>query len=725
MNSYLNSLYELAHLFDIQVAYNDIEHHRRQATVEALIATLQALGAPILKLDDIPSAIRERRQALWQNYTDPVLVTQNGHLAPIKLRLPSSMVDTPVDITVSLEDGDQAYWHFQSKDLPTIEKADVNGMIYVTKRIRIPMKLPLGYHQLIMELNNRLVQACIISAPRNAYSDIDKSNSRYWGVFVPLYALHTKESWGGGNLSDLEAMAVWVSGLGGKVVATLPLLATFFENTCDIGPYSPASRLFWNEAYIDIEKVRGFESCDAARKILISDVFHEELERLKKSPVVDYRMQIDVRRRILEQLSRCCFTGNPSQLEKCRDFVKTKPMTEDYARFRATCEKRHAHWHSWASPQKEGVLCQDDYDEETKRYHVYVQWLANEQLKRISQKAGEKDVKLYFDLPLGVHPDSYDVWRQREAFVLGVSAGAPPDSFFTKGQKWGLTPLSPDGIRKQGYKYYIAYLRHNLQYADILRIDHVMAYHRLYVIPHGFDASHGVYIRYHPSEFYAIVNLESYRNKAIILGEDLGTVPADVRTKMVRHDLYRHYVIQYEMSPTEGMPFSAVPEKVVASINTHDMPTFAGFWQGDDIQQQYELGLLDKDDVKKEHVKRQHLRRIVIRFLKRERFVTESSPGIREILKGILAFLSSSKAQIMLVNLEDLWLEKKPQNVPGTSEKNRNYCRKLFYPFEKLSQLPEVLDILSEVNQRRKGAIWRKNNRRRQLTNTGQKQKLT
>jgi len=704
VNSSIKSLYELAHLYGIQVAYNDVEHHRRQASVETLLATLRSLEAPVVSLDDIPSAISEKRQALWQNYIEPVLVAWDGNMSPINIRLPQRMSDKPFKITITLENGDRACWHCQINDvLPRIKKADVNGTTYVIKLFKIPVKLPLGYHRLTIELNNKLVQSFIISAPRKTYSDPNALNSKCWGAFVPLYALHTRGSWGGGNFSDMETMTTWVSEMGGKVVATLPLLSTFFENTCDVGPYSPASRLFWNEVYIDIKKIAELGSCDAATMILASDTFCNNLDLMRKASHVDYRLQIDVKRRILEQLSRYCFTESPAQREKCLNFVMMNPMVEDYAKFRATCEKRQERWHSWPSPQKDGMLYQEDYNEEIKQYHIYVQWLASEQLKAISKTASEKDVKLYFDLPLGVHPDSYDVWREKDAFLPGVSAGAPPDIFFTRGQQWGLTPLSPEGIRKQGYRYYINCLRNILKYSSILRIDHVMAYHRLYVIPNGFDARNGVYMRYHPSEFYAIASLESHRNKAILLGEDLGTVPAEVRRAMEQHDLYRHYVIQYEISPTEGKPFTVVPEKVVASINTHDMATFAGFWQGGDIKQRFELGLLDSNGAKQERSERQHLRKIIVAFLKQEKLVNSSQPGIRNILKGILNFLNSSPARIVLINVEDLWLEIKPQNIPGTAEEYRNYCKKLYYPFEEFSKSPEVLEILSEVNQRRRG----------------------
>jgi 4-alpha-glucanotransferase len=409
-----------------------------------------------------------------------------------------------------------------------------------------------------------------------------------------------------------------------------------------------------------------------------------------------------LKRRVLEQLSRYCFSGNSTQLESCLNFVNANPVVEDYARFRATYEKRQESWDSWPSTQRDGILNKDDYDEQIKYYHIYVQWLAEEQLRSVSQEANKNKIKLYFDLPLGVNPDSYDVWRERDAFVLGVSAGAPPDAFFTRGQHWGLTPLHPEGIRKQGYKYYRACLRHNLKYADILRIDHIMAFHRLYMIPQGFDANQGVYVRYHAPEFYSLLTLESHRNKTMILGEDLGTVPSEVRKTMSQHSLCRHYVVQYDVSIDSEKPFPAVPVNVVASVNTHDMPTFTAFWQGEDISQRKELGLLDDTGFKAEVERRCLMRKAVTAFLKKERFIVDSKLSTNEILRGILAFLSSSQARIMLVNIEDLWLEARPQNVPGTLGENLNYCRKLHYAFEELSCLPAVMNLLGEVNQRRR-----------------------
>jgi 4-alpha-glucanotransferase len=697
-----SSLHELARLYGVQIAYYDVEQRRKQASVESLLAILKALGASAQKIQDVPSAIRERRQELWQQLLEPVAIAWNGKLLPVKMRLPSTLADASITVHITLETGEKVCWQCQGRDLLARETTEVNGIKYVVKYLEVPLKLPLGYHEMTLEVSRRLITVHIISAPRKAYACDEGSKGRYWGVFVPLYALRTKTNWGGGDFFALETMVRWVKKIGGNVVATLPLLAIFFENTGDLSPYSPASRLFWNEVYIDVNRVAELGKCSSAQATLSQPAFYDTITKLRESPLFDYRLNMDLKRQVLEQLSHYCFSGDSAQLKSRLNFMNANPMVEDYARFRATGEKRRESWHSWPLPQRDGVLNKDDYDEQKKYYHIYVQWLADEQLKLVSQQAHKSEVKLYFDLPLGVNLNSYDVWRERDAFVSGVSAGAPPDVFFTKGQKWELTPLHPDGIRKQGYRYYINCLRHNLKYADILRIDHIMAFHRLYMIPQGFDANQGVYVRYHAPEFYSLLTLESHRNKAMILGEDLGTVPAEVRKTMSQYSLYRHYVVQYDVSTDPEKPFPAVPVNVVASVNTHDMPTFATFWQGEDISQRKELGLLDDTGFKTEVEKRRLMREAVIAFLKKERFVADSKPSINEILRGILAFLGSSPAKVVLVNIEDLWLEARPQNVPGTSGENLNYCRKLSYAFEELSCLPAVVNLLGEVNQRRK-----------------------
>jgi len=309
---------------------------------------------------------------------------------------------------------------------------------------------------------------------------------------------------------------------------------------------------------------------------------------------------------------------------------------------------------------------------------------------------------------LGVHPDGYDVWREREIFMPDISAGAPPDAVFTKGQNWRFPPLHPEKIREQGYRYIIACLRHHLRCASILRIDHVMGLHRLFCIPKGLEAEHGVYVYYQAEELYAILALESHRHKAIIVGEDLGTVPSYVRPAMRRHDLHRMYVVHYELASDLRRGLPPVSSNSVASLNTHDMPPFAAFWQGLDIEERRRIGLLDKAGVKEEKNRLLSMKRALVTFLQDRDWLQGAENDIAAVLKACLSFLAASRARIVLINLEDLWLETHPQNIPSTRKEYPNWRRRTQYTFEQFCQLPQVVDTLLTVNELRKRSDHRR-----------------
>jgi 4-alpha-glucanotransferase len=238
----------------------------------------------------------------------------------------------------------------------------------------------------------------------------------------------------------------------------------------------------------------------------------------------------------------------------------------------------------------------------------------------------------YLDLPLGVHPHSYDIWRERGAFVLDASGGAPPDAVFTGGQDWGFPPLHPEAIRQQRYRYYIATLRHQLRHTDLLRIDHVMGLHRLYWIPNGLAPRDGVYVRYPSNELYAILSLESHRHRTPIVGENLGTVPTYVNSTMARHSLHRMYVAQYELVGSVRKTLRAVPRDAVASLNTHDIAPFAAFWEGLDIDDRLDLGLLNPVGARIERKNRRALKNVLESFLQRLGWL-KPSQGLLEIFE--------------------------------------------------------------------------------------------
>jgi 4-alpha-glucanotransferase len=294
-------------------------------------------------------------------------------------------------------------------------------------------------------------------------------------------------------------------------------------------------------------------------------------------------------------------------------------------------------------------------------------------------------MSFYLDLPLGVHPYGYDTWRERGSFALDVSAGSPPDAFFTKGQNWGFAPLNPYAMRQNHYRYLLEFLRFKMRHTGFLRIDHVMWLHRLYWIPKGQPASEGAYVRYPAEELYAILSLESHRHKTMLVGENLGTVPPEVNECMARHHLRETYVLQYEAGPKARLRLP--PRHSVASLNTHDMPTFEAFVRGLDIDDRFDLGLIKKSDLAGEHRQR---RKIVAA-------VRKALGAKGDLLEFALKFLGQSDAEIVLINIEDLWRETLPQNVPSTSSERPNWRRKLRYAIKEIRANPEVQRLLQFV----------------------------
>jgi len=293
---------------------------------------------------------------------------------------------------------------------------------------------------------------------------------------------------------------------------------------------------------------------------------------------------------------------------------------------------------------------------------------------------------MYLDLPLGLHGAGYDTWRNPDLYVRGIAGGAPPDPVFTKGQNWGFPPMNPEELRRSRYQYVIAFLQNHLRYARLLRFDHVMGLHRLFWIPDGLTGDKGVYVEYPADELWAILSVESHRHRAGIVGENLGTVPPEVNAAMQKHDIRQMYVVQYEiMGDPDNPKLPPPPEKCVASLNTHDMPPYRAFLDGLDIDDRVKLGLIDEKIARKERRQRAKMRRV---------------------LKGTpLSFLSQSMANIVLANLEDLWEETLPQNVPATSTERPNWRRRARLSLEQIRRLAGIAEVLSHVFAQRSRSL--------------------
>jgi len=685
----------------VQTSYYDILHGRRTPPPETLLAVLRALGEPLETARDAPEALRRAERSAWDRICPPVCVSWDGAPAPLPLRVPRGAGNGRARVRIAMEGGGTREAVFDLSRIPPSCAGSGSAGECVEKRILLPRGTPAGYHRFRVEIGGKLRgEATLVSAPSRAWSPPEEER-RGWGVFLPLYALHSRRNANGGDLTDLRDLMDWVEGMGGRAVGTLPLLSACSPEPFEPSPYAPCSRLAWNEICLDPERAPGFAECREAREILSSAAYREETERLRESPFVDHRRALEMKRPVLEALARRFFRGGGSD-GGYRRFLAGSPWMEDYAAFRAAWDRRGKPWPAWAGPSRDGLLRKGDFDESGKRYHLFVQWALHLQLRELSG-GGRK--LLYLDLPLGAAYDGYDVWRRRALFALDASAGAPPDDFFTRGQDWGFPPLQPERSREEGHAYFRECIAAQARHAGILRIDHVMGLHRFFWIPKGAGPAEGTYVRYPAEEMYAVLCLESNRHRARIVGEDLGTVPPYVRPAMARHGILRMCVAQFGLSPGDCRALARVPKGSVACMNTHDMPPFASFWEGRDIDDRVSLGLLDRAAAAREKAARRKAARELSACLG----IGGKGRGPRGIaaaedaLRGCLARLAAGPAEMVIVNLEDLWLETAPQNTPGTWRERPNWMRKSRRSLEEIRALPETVQALSEIGRLRGG----------------------
>ena len=421
------ALGRLARLYGVQPAFVDGVGERRHASAEAVLATLRALGAPIERADDASEAARVRQRDLWRTTIEPVVVVWRGRAAACEIRDAPDRLRGRAACQLIFEEGGRRTWTADLGRRRFASRTVIDGAAMASLRLALPRGLPLGYHTLRIELDGRRHEALVIVAPVRAYDP----GGRAWGAFLPTYALRTADSWGIGDLTDVERMLTWLGDLGGGMFSTLPLLAAFLgDGPFDPSPYAPASRLFWNEIYVDPRRTPEFARSRRARALAGAASFGRETAALGRARHVDYARVMRLKRRVLERLAAEVEASDDERAAAFRRFQRERPSVGRYAAFRAAGERLGKPWPEWSARPRDGVL--DDMGGAqaigARRYHAYAQWLGAEQVEALADHAFKVGPGLYLDVPIGVHPHSYDVWAHRSLFAPGVAAGAPPEA---------------------------------------------------------------------------------------------------------------------------------------------------------------------------------------------------------------------------------------------------------------------------------------------------------
>jgi 4-alpha-glucanotransferase len=642
----------LAELYDVETSYVDASGARRDASAEVLRAVLVAMGAP---MTDPPSAMREELLRRHEQVLEPVVALPAVGTQAVEVGIPRSVHPRDCWLVLEAEDGATRHMRLMAAIHRPLGSASLEGraMDRYEAQLSTPVEmLAPGYYGLRIEGPGVDAASTVVVAPRCPVPE------RSWGAFLPVHAMRTGSDWGVGSYSALRETARWVGDLGGGFVGVLPLYPGYYGEPLEVSPYLPVTRLGWNELYIDATTLPELEVSQEARALLASDKFTGALRALRASEHVDYSTSMSLLFEVLQPLSNALFSSASRRREELEAFARSRPDLVAYARFRAG-QRVEPLVVTGDAPDPAGSRDAPVPDDAAARCHLYAQWVAEQQL------AGA-GTNLLLDLPVGVHPQGFDTRLEPAAFAQGVEGGSPPDEFFAEGQRWSFRPFHPRGLRAQRYRHFIAVLRHAMRHASILRLDHVMGLYRLYWVPAGSDATEGTYVRYRDDELRAIVALEAHRSRTAVVGEDLGTVPEEVREGMANDRMLRSWVLQFEMTP--GAPLPDPPELSMASIGTHDLPRFVSFWESP----------------------------------QRSRWRRALGGDARRGLRACLDHLAAGPARLVLADVEDVWLEREPHNRPGTGADAGNWQHRSARTLEEIFADPDVRGAFERIDDLRR-----------------------
>jgi (1->4)-alpha-D-glucan 1-alpha-D-glucosylmutase len=515
-----------------------------------------------------------------------------------------------------------------------------------------------------------------ISPGRCHQPELLERGGRVWGFTVQLYGLRSSRNWGIGDFGDLQALVELAAKLGAAVVGVSPLHAT------QGSPYCPSSRHALNYLYLDVEAIPQFAASAAAKRLARSPAFQQKLAALREAELVDYAAVAQAKLEVLEALFR--------------SVKRADARPSSFAVFEALREKFGGGWQRWPEEYRNpGAAAVKRFAAANARRVAFFQWLQEQtraQLEAVQRRAHElgMPIGLYVDLALGADRGGAEVWDEQDIFAVDVSCGAPPDDFNPKGQDWGLPPYSPRALRATGYRAFIELLRANVPEGGALRMDHVMALSRLWWIPPGETPDRGGYVNYPFSDLLAVLAQESRERKCLIIGEDLGTVPAELRSALSEAGVLSYRPLFFEKRDSGFAPPGAYPREALVCVSTHDLPTWRGYWAARDLELRRRLGFT-VDPVKE--LQQRKLDQEQLRLaLERE--------GLDTSVRSAHVFIARTPCVIAVVQPEDVFELTEQANLPGSVEQHPNWRRKIPLSLEKWAADPRLGALAATMAER-------------------------
>lgn len=599
------------------------------------------------------------------------------------------------------------------------------------KALNLPAKLPEGYHTLTLTQDGQHFHCRAIVAPQRCYEpQALLEGKKLWGACVQLYTLRSESNWGIGDFGDLKKMLADVGQRGGAFIGLNPIHALYPANPESASPYSPSSRRWLNVIYIDVNALDDFKNSKEAQAWWKLATTQQLLKQARDADWVDYSTVTSLKMAALRLAWKGFAKRHDEQMSAFRQFV-TREGESLY--WQAAFDALHAYqvkedemrwgWPVWPDAYQSvdtpevNAFCKKYADEVD--FYLWLQWLAYSQFAACWQvsQGHNMPIGLYRDLAVGVAEGGAETWCDRELYCLKASVGAPPDILGPLGQNWGLPPMDPHVMAARGYEPFIDLLRANMQNCGALRIDHVMSVLRLWWIPYGETADHGAYVQYPVDDLLSILALESKRHQCMVIGEDLGTVPVEIVSKLRDSGVYSYKVLYFENDheKTFRAP-KAYPEQSMAVATTHDLPTLRGYWESGDLTLGKTLGLYPDEEVlcglyQDRELAKQGLLDALHKhgcLPKRAGHKASLMSMTGTLNRGLQRYIADSNSALLGLQPED-WIDMaEPVNIPGTSYQYKNWRRKLSMTIEKMFADEEVNKLIKDLDKRRRAVVKKK-----------------
>jgi len=584
-----------------------------------------------------------------------------------------------------------------------------------SRGVELPAIDHFGYHQL--HVGDTATTLAI--APPKCFGIADAVGStgaspRLWGLGVQLYALRRPGDGGIGDFTGLSALARSAAAHGASALAISPVHAMFSADVNRFSPYGPSSRLFLNALHIDPAAVLGHDAFTTELAALGNDA-PARYEAMERAELIDWPGSAQMRLALLRRLhARMAAAGGNSDFDA---FVRQGgDALRDHARFEALhawqlANGENGYWKEWPEglrdPHSAAVEAFARHHEAEVAFHLFLQWQAARGLggaQKAAQEAG-MPIGLISDLAVGADNGGSQAWSRQAEIINGLSVGAPPDVLNTRGQSWGLGAFSPHAMKAKGFGAYIEMLRAIFACAGGARIDHVLGLNRLWLVPDGESPQHGAYLQYPVHDLLRLIALESWRNRAIVIGEDLGTVPQGYDVLLAEAGLLGIRVLLFQQHDGRFFRPDEWPAHAIATTTTHDLPTIAGWWQGRDVDWRARLDLLMPGQTERDaRHDRTRERASLWQALSDAGCTAPGAPAPGEstpVVDAAVSFMASTPAPLAMLPIEDALALPEQPNLPGTVDSHPNWRRRLPQPVESVLDAPAVRNRLAAMNRTR------------------------